>query len=274
MQPGEWEEHRVLIWGKTYPELSTKYYETVCTAGTLEDGRFVRLYPIPFRYLEDGQAFKKFQWVRVRMRKDGRDPRPESYKVDLESIRIEEAVPTDEYGWRNRANIIFRTNAYLFDTIEDLFHENTKRKTSMGFVYPKSIEGVEVEERPEEDYRTFVKRFEENNLKLQQTRMFDDFNVRELKKLQYVPQRFKIHWHCKGTECKGHKMSVLDWEAYELVRREGIDAAYQKLISILDIKKYHVGFFLGNFRIYPNTFAIGGIWRPKQTVHSTTPTLF
>jgi hypothetical protein len=26
-------EHKILIWGKTYPELSKKYIETVCTAG-------------------------------------------------------------------------------------------------------------------------------------------------------------------------------------------------------------------------------------------------
>lgn len=37
--------HRVLIWTKTYPELSTRYIETVCTAGVLEDGSPVR--PVP-----------------------------------------------------------------------------------------------------------------------------------------------------------------------------------------------------------------------------------
>ncbi|MEP7129311.1 MAG: hypothetical protein ABI729_10600, partial [Chitinophagales bacterium] len=101
----EWEEHRVLIWGKTYPELSTKYYETVCTGGTLEDGRFVRLYPIPFRYLQDSQSFDKFQWVKVRMRKDDQDQRPESYKVDPESICVQETIDPDKYGWRSRAEI-------------------------------------------------------------------------------------------------------------------------------------------------------------------------
>jgi len=32
MKPG-YAEHKILIWGKTYPELSKKYIETVCTAG-------------------------------------------------------------------------------------------------------------------------------------------------------------------------------------------------------------------------------------------------
>ncbi len=43
---------KVLIAVKTYPTLSTKYDELVCTAGFLEDGSWVRVYPIPFRKLE------------------------------------------------------------------------------------------------------------------------------------------------------------------------------------------------------------------------------
>jgi hypothetical protein len=43
---------KVLIFGKTYPELSTKYVETVCTGGLLESGQPIRLYPVPLRYLE------------------------------------------------------------------------------------------------------------------------------------------------------------------------------------------------------------------------------
>jgi hypothetical protein len=39
----------------TIPELSLKYTETVCTGGVLENGRPIRLYPIPYRYLEGAQ---------------------------------------------------------------------------------------------------------------------------------------------------------------------------------------------------------------------------
>lgn len=42
---------RVLIAVKTYPTLSEKYDELVCTAGFLEDGTWIRIYPIPFRKL-------------------------------------------------------------------------------------------------------------------------------------------------------------------------------------------------------------------------------
>jgi len=52
----------ILIAVKTYPEISRKYTETVCTAGVLADSKtFVRLYPIRFRYLEGELQFKKYQ---------------------------------------------------------------------------------------------------------------------------------------------------------------------------------------------------------------------
>lgn len=40
---------KVLIAVKTYPTLSAKYDELVCTAGFKEDGTWIRVYPIPFR---------------------------------------------------------------------------------------------------------------------------------------------------------------------------------------------------------------------------------
>jgi hypothetical protein len=40
------ETKRVFIVVKTYPTISGKYAELVCTAGVLEDGSWIRLYPV------------------------------------------------------------------------------------------------------------------------------------------------------------------------------------------------------------------------------------
>lgn len=40
---------KVLITVKTYPAISKKYDELVCTAGFREDGSWIRIYPIQFR---------------------------------------------------------------------------------------------------------------------------------------------------------------------------------------------------------------------------------
>ena len=44
------EKQRILVTVKPYPTLSRKYGETVCTAGIREDGTWVRIYPVPFRF--------------------------------------------------------------------------------------------------------------------------------------------------------------------------------------------------------------------------------
>lgn len=56
---------RVLIAVKTYPTLSEKYDELVCTAGFLEDGTWIRIYPIPFRKLSYDKRYSKWQWIEL-----------------------------------------------------------------------------------------------------------------------------------------------------------------------------------------------------------------
>jgi len=270
----EWSGTKVLIWGKTYPELSSKYYETVCTGGTREDGRFIRLYPIPFRYLSDTKLFAKYQWVYARVKKSKEDPRPESYKVDPNSIIQNDYIPTDKKGWEKRAQVVFRDGSHVFTCVEELIEENKRSKISLGFVRPKEIIEVLIDKRPESEYNDFLRKLKANEERTRQNDLFGGLSVKELKSLEYVSHRFKIHFHCDNSDCKGHKMSILDWEAYELVRREGIDKAKAKIESVLNIKEYDVGFFLGNFRLYQNTFAIGGIWYPKRCEQSLNYNLF
>jgi hypothetical protein len=56
---------KICIIAKTYPTLSRKYNELVCTAGVRADGSWVRLYPIPFRQLDYENQYHKFQWIEV-----------------------------------------------------------------------------------------------------------------------------------------------------------------------------------------------------------------
>ena len=56
---------RVLVTVKTYPCLSQKYDELVCTAGLREDGSWIRIYPVPFRKLNPYSQYKKYDWIEV-----------------------------------------------------------------------------------------------------------------------------------------------------------------------------------------------------------------
>ena len=68
------EKVKVLITVKTYPLPSESYNELVCTGGVLEDGSFIRLYPIDFRYRPYWEWYKKYQWVEVEVIKNEKDP--------------------------------------------------------------------------------------------------------------------------------------------------------------------------------------------------------
>ena len=57
---------RILILAKTYPSPSAQFVETSCVAGIDQSGAMRRLFPVPFRMVEDGQQFKKWQVRRRR----------------------------------------------------------------------------------------------------------------------------------------------------------------------------------------------------------------
>ncbi len=261
----QWREERILIWGKTYPELSSKYNETVCTGGTLENGNFIRLYPIPFRYLSDDMSFAKYQWIRARIKKSEDDPRPESYKVDPQSIILEEKISPDKYEWFERKTHIFHNETNTFNSAESLYAENRNSKKSIGFVKPFKIDKIFIEKRPQADYETFYRKFKQNKEKNKQVELFGELTMQEIKELQFISNRFKVQWSCDRPDCTGHDMCILDWEVYELQRKIGEIETLERLKSILLSNEYNIGFFLGNFRLHPTAFTIGGLWYPKKS---------
>ena len=105
-------KERVLIAVKTYPTLSKKYIELVCTAGFLEDGSWIRIYPSPFRFLEDDQRYGKYQWIELDLRKNKKDPRPESYSPsNIDDISLGEKVGTGKRkDWAERKRIVLEQN--------------------------------------------------------------------------------------------------------------------------------------------------------------------
>ena len=113
---------RVLILCKTYPSPSAKYAETSCVAGMTEDGRLIRLYPVPFRLVADDQQFKKWQWITARFEKARDDHRPESHRVFVDTIACDaDPLPAGKQGWPQRAELLAKLPVYSdFAEIERL----------------------------------------------------------------------------------------------------------------------------------------------------------
>ncbi|MEH2254085.1 hypothetical protein [Nostoc sp.] len=62
------ERRKILIATKTYPSISTKYQETVCTAGVLLDDdekpvQWIRIYPIRFRQLDFDKRYPRWSII-------------------------------------------------------------------------------------------------------------------------------------------------------------------------------------------------------------------
>src|SRR5690349_14487056 len=97
---GLYETKRILVVVKTYPTPSQSYGETVCCAGVdTETGRWVRMYPITFRRLTD-RRFAKFQRIQCNATIPRNDSRPESLRIDNDSIQpIGSPMPAGKLGW-------------------------------------------------------------------------------------------------------------------------------------------------------------------------------
>ena len=130
---------KVLIAVKTYPTLSDKYDELVCTAGFKEDGTWVRIYPIPFRKLEYEQRYSKYDWIEVDLERYTKDFRPESYRpTDInKNFEIVGHIGTDD-SWRERKEIVLKK---VYSNLSILIAEakDKTKYTSLAVFRPKQI---------------------------------------------------------------------------------------------------------------------------------------
>ena len=147
---------QILIWAKTYPELSSKYLETVCTAGMLPSGKPLRLYPIPYRYLGgEKEQFSVNLCITADIKTKQDDPRPESFRIDCDSIEAGEVLHPTQDEWGKRAELMFRDPSWQFESVEDLKKAQKEKGTSIGVVAPREITKVEIAKRSEEEAKSF-----------------------------------------------------------------------------------------------------------------------
>jgi hypothetical protein len=130
---------RVLISVKTYPSLSEKYDELVCTAGFLEDGTWIRIFPVPFRKLKYHNRYEKWQWVELDLVKNTSDFRPESFRpanLDKEILILDKV--TTNHEWAIRKKITLKN---VCTNLSELIAKakNKEDKTSLAIVKPKNI---------------------------------------------------------------------------------------------------------------------------------------
>lgn len=274
----DWERRRILVWGKTRPEISTKYREVVCTGGVFADtGRLVRLYPIPLRFLDDERNFKKYQWIEADVRRESSDSRPESYRIRAEGIEVGQTISTGPGStWRARAQWVLRPGN-TFPSVESLQDGQRENGTSLGVVKPAEILKVSRAAYSLRERDQFWKRYRDV---LSQQHL--DYGERQdVKPLSPPDFRFRVQFRCSDPRCEGHEFGVLDWELdslYFKLRRKGnseaeaADKVVAKLSEVCSPSR-DTRFFLGNISNHPQVFTIVGLWWPNAE-DGTQPVLF
>lgn len=130
------ETKQVLVTVKAYPNPSKKYEETVCVAGIdLSNNQWIRLYPIPYRDLDNNKKFKKYDIIEIKAIKAVDDKRPESFKVDINSIKILDSLDTKN-RWEKRKNLLLPTSLPSFC---DIFEESKSSNKSLGMFKPHQV---------------------------------------------------------------------------------------------------------------------------------------
>lgn len=258
-----WITERILIWGKTYPELSATYTETVCTAGVLESGQPVRLYPFPLRYMEKDSRFAVYDWITVPVSKSTRDTRQESFKVEYEKLQRLDHIGAGPAGWAERQRWVFKDPSWRYANMGDLLNAAKTANQSLGIIRPGIIEDVMLEKKTAGEEADFHRKLESVG---QQHDLFADPEAAR-KELRFRAYRILLRWRCDGfcAQCRRapHRMQVLDWGLFELAQKRGWEKAVQKLGEISNPGAHDFHLFLGNTKAHPHNFLVVGLWYPK-----------
>ena len=256
---------RVLVSVKTYPTLSNKYDEVVCTAGFRENGEWIRLYPVPFRKHDEYQRYKKFQWIELDVERNTSDKRNESYRP------CSEIVLQDSMGlqndWRERREFVIEKNK-VYTNLEESIAKNKKGELSLCTFKPTEIVNVHVEV----DASTWDKELlDAIELRSKQQSLFGEtpVNFQVVRKLP-----FKFKYEIKDDSGKTSKMMIEDWELGQLFWRQfdkyknqqrAIDDVVSKYMKDLIVGR-DTHLFLGTTSrwdaIAPNPFVIIGVFYP------------
>jgi hypothetical protein len=258
-----WERMRVLITVKTYPIPSSKYDELVCTAGVQQDGTFVRLYPVNFRDLPYSQQYRKYQWIEAEVHKHiGRDVRKESYRPNLDTIRlIGEPIPTKGGDWSNRARYALAKKSA---SMEHLRAQQEADRTSLGIFRPKEVRDL-IFAPDDPDWKAGFK------AALAQARLFENRTV-SLEPPRKVPFKFQYAFVCDDSSCKGHRMMIEDWELGALywncidrgaTQGEACEKVRHKFLDQICGAERDAHFYVGTILAYPKTWVVIGVFWPK-----------
>lgn len=253
------ERRKILIATKTYPSISRKYRETVCTAGVLLDDdenptQWIRIYPISFRQLDFDKQYPRWSIISANIERNDKDYREESFRIDASSIELVRKIDTKK-NWEERKSLVLPLE---FKSIREIKEQGK----SLGIIKPKSI-------------KKYFSKPTGREWSPRQQAILDQGDLFEPSvQLDKIPYSFGYDFLSKDDD--RHKCTISDWEIQQLYRncrdrsnettlenkeKEALEKVRQKLEDEFLVKK-DLYFIVGNLKNHKNSFMIIGIFYP------------
>lgn len=277
------ERKRVLITVKAYPLPSRSYDELVCTAGITEAGEWVRIYPVPFRFLKDEGQYSKYQWVELDLKKRKDDFRPESFAPvnnGLQGLEIIEDLDTKNH-WQERKHIVLDNGPKIYTSKSQLI-EDSKDPDNVSLATFKPTKFVDFQW--EEDDREWKGSFQKN---IQQSDLFDERGGQGDKDT-VVKLPYKFFYIFEDEEGKSSRLMIEDWEIGALYWNCLKDADGNEEIALRKVKEKYWDNFIAKKDLYLflgttlqwhtrrslNPFVIIGVFYPTINPQANQQNLF
>jgi hypothetical protein len=242
-------ETEAVVIVKAAPQISQRHGETVCCAGIDVRGNWLRIYPVAFRTLDDGQKFGRWDRIRFAWRAAADDSRIESRRIDQQSLQIVGELKKSE---RDR---------FLAKAIVTGLDAQRRAGKSLALLRPQSPE-FSYEKKPDAEIDADRQRFAQ--LHQQQ----DLFNSKSLIPYDPCPFKFKYRYRTddgmrEGT-CQDWEIETTFFKWSKLYGEKGALEAMEKRFG----KEYpRKGMLLamGTHSRWPETWLINGIVRLDET---------
>jgi len=265
---------KILLSVTTYPLPSRNYDELVCTAGFLEDGSWIRLYPVPLSFLSGLKRAgivqqTKYTWIELDVEKRTDDFRPESYSpkdYEFKDIVIGERLDTAN-NWEERKKISLQK---IYTNLSQLLEDSKAPfNVSLATFKPTSIKSFEIEQDTT-DWKPIWQALQ------QQLTLFGNTTDEPRKAFPKVP--YKFYYRFEDDSGQGSRLMIEDWEIGALYWNCLKNADGDNQIALEKVRlKYDIDFrknkdiylFLGttkewHFRRVKNPFVIIGVFYPKK----------
>ena len=271
-------KERILITVKTYPTLSRKYGETVCTAGVRENGSWVRIYPVPFRRLGEPEQYRKYDWLECGLVRHRKDPRPESHHPEDPHQLVAVGHMSTADGWRERRRLLLET-APVHTRLQSLIEAAKANSLSLGVFKPVRITRFLWEE---EDREWDPAKVEEMRNQTNQGDLFAEQPWRRT--FRVIPKLpYSFSYEFEDADGRRPTLQILDWEIgalfWNCMRQHGNDepAALEKVRAKYEDQflQTDLHLFLGTTQqfhfVAPNPWVIIGVF---PVPHRIQPELF